>query len=206
AATGRPAEESETEEESSSSVIEARLGRLSSVQLLEAQPAEKISALLEISTHLSKTLELDALLPRIVDILFQIFKQADRCFLIQREPRDDAAGRLVPKLIKTRRASNESSARFSRTIALECLKTGQAFLSEDATTDSKFAMAQSIADFRIRSVMVAPLCSPDGKPFGLIQLDTQDRSKRFTQEDLRLLIGVANQAAVALENVQLHKT
>jgi serine phosphatase RsbU (regulator of sigma subunit) len=151
-------------------------------------------------------MELDTLFPRIADSLFQIYKQADRCFLIQREPREDPAGRLVPRLIKTRRMSTESSARFSRTIAQECLKSAQAFLSEDASSDSRFAMAQSIADFRIRSVMVAPLCSPDGKPFGVVQLDTQDRTKRFTQEDLRLLVGVANQAAVALENVQLHKT
>jgi serine phosphatase RsbU (regulator of sigma subunit) len=54
--------------------------------------------------------------------------------------------------------------------------------------------------------MVAPLCSAEGKPFGVIQLDTQDRSKKFTQDDLKLLMGVANYAAVALENVQLHRT
>lgn len=193
-------------EEESSTVIEARLGRLSASQVLESQPAEKISALLDIGTYLGKTLELDAILPRIAESLFQIYKQADRCFLILREPRDDPAARLVPKLIKTRRSVNEASARFSKTIAQECLKTAQAFLSEDASTDSRFAMAQSIADFRIRSVMVAPLCASDGTPFGVIQLDTQDRSKRFTQDDLRLLIGVANPAAVALENVQLHRT
>jgi serine phosphatase RsbU (regulator of sigma subunit) len=199
-----PAEPAE-DEETSSTVVEARLGRLSASQVLEAQPAEKISALLDISTHLSKTLELDALLPRIADSLFQIYKQADRCFLIQREPRDDPGGKLAPKLIKTRRAAAEASARFSRTIAQQCLETGQAVLSEDASTDSRFGLAQSIADFRIRSVMVAPLCAADGKPFGVIQLDTQDRSKKFTQDDLKLLIGVANQAAVALENVQLHR-
>jgi serine phosphatase RsbU (regulator of sigma subunit)/pSer/pThr/pTyr-binding forkhead associated (FHA) protein len=193
------------EEDASSTIVEARLGRLNNSQVLESQPAEKISALLDISTHLSKTLELDALLPRIADSLFQIYKQADRCFLIQREPRDDPAGKLVPKLIKTRRAATEASARFSRTIAKSCLETSQAFLSEDASTDSRFGLAQSIADFRIRSVMVAPLCAADGKTFGVIQLDTQDRSKKFTQDDLKLLIGVANQAAVALENVQLHR-
>jgi serine phosphatase RsbU (regulator of sigma subunit)/pSer/pThr/pTyr-binding forkhead associated (FHA) protein len=207
-ATAPPQPEPEPEEadDGASSVVEARMGRLSSSELLEAQPAEKISVLLDISTALSKTLELDALLPRIADSLFQVYKQADRCFLIQREPRDEPAGRLVPKLIKTRRSGGESTARFSRTIAKQCLETTQAFLSEDASTDSRFGLAQSIADFRIRSVMVAPLCAADGKPFGVIQLDTQDRTKKFTADDLKFLIGVANQAAVALENVQLHRT
>jgi hypothetical protein len=39
---------------------------------------------------------------------------------------------------------------------------------------------------------------------GVIYLDTQDRSKTFTQEDLKLFWGVANQAAIAMENACLH--
>ena len=38
----------------------------------------------------------------------------------------------------------------------------------------------------------------------MIQLDTQDRSKKFTQDDLKLLVGVANQASIALENARFH--
>jgi serine phosphatase RsbU (regulator of sigma subunit) len=53
--------------------------------------------------------------------------------------------------------------------------------------------------------MCAPLCSAEGKAFGVIQLDTQDRSKKFTQEDLNLLVCVANQASVALENARFHE-
>jgi phosphoserine phosphatase RsbU/P len=49
------------------------------------------------------------------------------------------------------------------------------------------------------------LCNAEGKAFGVIQLDTQDRSKKFTQEDLKLLWGVANQAAIAMENARLHE-
>ncbi len=43
-------------------------------------------------------------------------------------------------------------------------------------------------------------------PFGVIQLDTQDRFKQFTQDDLKLLLAVAGQAAVALENADMHIT
>ena len=185
-----------------SSTVEAKCtGTLSSHQLLESQPTEKIKALLDISTNLSKTLELDALLPKIADSLFQLFRQGDRCFLILRE---EPSGRLVPKMIKTRRAGTDTTSRFSKSIVQQCLETGQALLSEDASTDSRFGLSQSIADFRIRSVMCAPLLHADGKAFGVVQLDTQDRSKKFVADDLKLLVGVANQAAVALENVHLH--
>ena len=67
---------------------------------------------------------------------------------------------------------------------------------------SKLALSQSITDFRILSVMCAPLVSGD-RSVGVIQLDSQDRSKKFTQDDLKLLMAVANQASVALENASL---
>ena len=51
--------------------------------------------------------------------------------------------------------------------------------------------------------MCAPLVGADGKAFGVIQLDTQDRSKKFTQDDLKLLCGVGNQASIAMENARL---
>ena len=53
--------------------------------------------------------------------------------------------------------------------------------------------------------MCAPLVNQDGNAFGLIQLDSQDRNKTFNQDDVRLLVGVANQAAMSLENAKLHK-
>jgi len=62
-----------------------------------------------------------------------------------------------------------------------------------------------VVDFRIRSVLCAPLSSAEGKTFGVIQLDTQDRNKKFTQDDLKLLQGVANQASIAMENAKLHE-
>jgi serine phosphatase RsbU (regulator of sigma subunit) len=198
----RPEEPEPPEESQGSTTVEVALSNLGNQALLETQPAEKVKALLDIATNLSKTLALDSLWPKIVDSLFQLFKQADRCFIILR---DEGTNRLIPKVIKTRRAHEETYARFSRRIVNQCLENVQALLSDDATSDQRFAMSQSIADFRIRSVMCVPLWNQDGGAFGVIQLDTQDRNKKFTQEDLELLIGVAAQASIALENARLHE-
>jgi serine phosphatase RsbU (regulator of sigma subunit)/pSer/pThr/pTyr-binding forkhead associated (FHA) protein len=187
-------------DDTASSTVEAMLGH-SSHLLLETQPAERLRGLLEISSSLNQTLQIDLLFPKIGDSLFQLFRQADRCFLILAE---DGGKRLLPRLVKTRRPGEETTARFSRAIVRRCLESAQAFLSDDATRDDRVQLSQSVVDFRIRSVMCVPLCAPEGKAFGVIQLDTQDRSKKFTQDDLKLLWGVANQAAVALENARLH--
>src|SRR5436190_2740181 len=197
----REVEEPEVEDEATP-VPEATISSHSSHLLLEAQPKEKLNALLEISASLSKTLEIGPLLPKIVDSLFHLFKQADRGFIILR---DDLAGKLITKVMKCRRAADEINDRFSRSIVRMCMENMQALLSDDAAADRRFALSQSVADFRIRSVMCAPLGGADGKAFGVIQLDTQDRNKKFTQEDLALLVGVANQASIALENAKLHE-
>jgi phosphoserine phosphatase RsbU/P len=204
------AADEDEEESSGSTTVEATLSHGTNLQL-EMQPAEKLKAILEISRNLSKTLELDRLLPQIVDSLFLLFKQADRCFIILAEEGVGRGGeginkliqKLIPKVIKTRRPQDESTARFSKTIVRKCLDTGNAFLSDDAS--GGVPVSQSVVDFRIRSVLCAPLLSAEGKAFGVIQLDTQDRNKKFTQDDLKLLQGVSNQASIAMENAKLHE-
>ena len=196
---GKPAPD-DGGEESSNTTVEATFNRASPKEFLVVQPQEKLRALLDITTVLTKTLNVEALLPQIADELFKVFKQADRCFIIQL----DDENRLRPVVIKVRRhaAGNE---RFSRTIVRRCLETLQSYLSEDATSDADVSAAQSIAEFKIRSVMCVPLATQDGKPLGVIQLDSQDRTKKFSQDDLKFLVCVAAQASVALENASLHE-
>jgi serine phosphatase RsbU (regulator of sigma subunit) len=193
-------EEEPSEEDGGSTTVEATMVHNSSL-LLEQHPSEKVRSLIEISGNLSKTLELDRLLPKIVDSLFQLFKQADRCFIILVE---EGTGRLIPKVIKTRRPQDEPNARFSKSIVRQALETKKLFLSNNADSDKRI-LSQSVVDFRIRSVMCAPLINADGNPFGVIQLDTQDRSKKFGEDDLDLLRGVANYASIALENAKMYR-
>ena len=174
------------------------VNRNTAQQFLEVQPKERLRALLEISTSLSKTLELGPLLPQILDTLFGVFKQADRGFAIQ----FDDAGRPYAKAFKARRKGMDD--RFSKTIVRRCVDQMQAYLSEDASSDLALGAAQSIAEFRIRSVMCVPLAAADGKPLGALQLDTQDITKKFREDDLKLLTIVGNLASVAVEKAQVH--
>lgn len=183
------------------STVQATIQRLPTDKLLDTTTPERLRALLEISTALASTLQLDALLEKFGDILLATFRQADRCFIILHE---ETTKSLIPKVVKLRRGQSDGSPRFSRTIVRNALDSGKAFLSEDATSDTKFSLSQSITDFRILSVMVAPLTRGE-TPIGVIQLDSQDRSKKFNEEDLKLLLAVANQASVALENARLHE-
>jgi serine phosphatase RsbU (regulator of sigma subunit) len=169
---------------------------------LSAKPEVKLAALLEISNNLGKTLSVQEILPKILDSLFKIFVQADRGFVVMRPKAD---GPLVPVAVKSRRPGDDERMRLSRTIIEEAMKSRKAMLSADAASDERFGMAQSIADFSIRSMICAPMIGGDGQPLGVIQIDTLNQRARFTDEDLEVLAGVASQAAVALDNATMHE-
>ena len=167
-----------------------------------ARPEAQLEAMVEISNNLGNTLSVKEILPKTLDSLFKIFVQADRGFVIM-PPRPGAA--LVPVATKARREDDEISMRISRTIVRQAMEHKKAILSADAATDERFSQAQSIADFQIRSLIVAPMISSDGDPLGVIQIDTNNQRSRFTDLDLQILAGVASQAAIALDNARMYE-
>jgi len=187
-------------EDSGMTTIEATQGKGNVQQFLEVAPSDRLRALLEISTNLSRTLDLDPLLVQIADTLFGVFKQADRCFVLIL----DENARPVPKVRKSRRPALDDT-RFSRTIVKKAIDSKHSYLSEDASSDAALGPAASIAEFKIRSVMCVPLLDAQGSPTGAIQVDTQDRTKKFSLDDLNLLTIVANLASVAIEKARLHE-
>jgi len=79
----------------------------------------------------------------------------------------------------------------------------QAILGNDLP--QQFPDSQSINALPMRSLMCAPLWTQDGKALGAIQLDANGVKKKFTQDDLTLLLGVASQASIALCNARFHR-
>ncbi|MCA9127275.1 MAG: SpoIIE family protein phosphatase [Planctomycetales bacterium] len=160
----------------------------------------RLKAVLEIAQNLGRTILLDDVLPKVLSSLFKIFLQADRAFIVLSE-----GDELAARWIKTRKEEHEETFRISRTVIREVMQSKQAIISLDATSDERFEMANSISDFRIRSMIVAPLLDSEGNALGAIQMDTLDSKRRFEPGDLEVLAGVAMQAGVAIENAQLHE-
>lgn len=170
------------------------------VQLI-ASPEVKLHAMMEIMRALGKAISLDNAGPTVLDSLFKIFVQADRAFIGLR----DASGVLVPRWSKARRDDSNDAIRISRTIINRVMELKEAVVSADAVADQQFQASQSIADFRIRSMMCAPLFDSEGEVIGVLQVDTIERQKQFKQEDLEVLVSVAAQAGIAIDNANLHE-
>lgn len=186
--------------EDESATIMGRAAQSTGFGRLDVRPEAKLKAVLEISRSLAGTTDLDALLPKILDTLFNVFPHADRgCILFRQEE----TGRMIPKAIKHRRQDEDSSVKISRTILKTVMEQKTGVLSADATQDARFEASESISNLTIRSMMCVPMLSLNGEPMGVINIDTQNPIHQFKEEDLDLLVAVAGQAAMSYESARL---
>jgi len=192
-------EVSEAPGESALTILRSLDVRQTADAILKVNAEAKLRAVLQITRALGPTLDLETILSKMLDGLFEIFPLADRGLVLLVE-----GDRLVPRAVKHRHEWQES-IQYSKTIVHQAMDRRQAILSEDAAVDERFTQAQSIAEFRIRSVMCVPLLSHETNPFGVIQLDTQRPGARFADDDMEILASVATQASVSVEYGQLHK-
>jgi len=179
------------------------MGTLTSKSLfgkLEVQPEAKLQAILQISRSLAGTVDLDKLLPKILETLFTVFPHADRGVVMLRDPEN---GKMIPKAIKHRMDDQDESVKISRTILNKVLAEKTGILSADAAHDDRFEASESISNLTIRSMMCVPLLGLDGEPLGVINIDTQNPMNQFQNDDLDLLMAVAGQAALSYDNARL---
>ena len=129
-----------------------------------------------------------------------MFPQADRGSILLKDLNSD---KLIPAAQKHRQGGRDETVRLSRTILNKVLTEKAAILSADAANDERFDASESISSLTIRSMMCVPMLDLDGNPSGVINLDTQNALRKFTKEDLDLLLAVAGQAALSYESARL---
>jgi serine phosphatase RsbU (regulator of sigma subunit) len=159
----------------------------------------RFRAALKISLDLEGEHDVDQILPKILDSLFEIFPQSSRGYILLEEGTD---GHLVPRAIKHRKSETGHSMTFgpiSRKMALHVMSTAEAILMDDAARDAADAN-QSVLEVQSLSMICAPLMGPSRRPLGIVYLDTTDAEQRFVQADLDVLVSVATIAGQEVES------
>jgi serine phosphatase RsbU (regulator of sigma subunit) len=162
-------------------------------------PAQKLQVVLDIAQHLARTLDLEDLLPKLLDQLMHLFPQADRSMVLLFE-----GDRLVVRGQRCRNESDSGSHPYSRTIVQKALDEGVGILSDDVQGDRRFQASHTIMTLDLRSLLCVPLIGQDGRRLGVLQLDRFRHGASFRMSDLQLLTTVGLQVAVVLENAALH--
>jgi putative nucleotidyltransferase with HDIG domain len=107
------------------------------------------------------------------------------------EPRAMAAGRIDPG----------GRFQFSKSLANRCVSRGESILCQKVEDDSELAVAKSIAEGAMASVLCV-LRTPR-KRLGVLHLDRSPWQKPFTQDDLHLADALAANVSAGIECAQL---
>lgn len=159
----------------------------------------------------SHTMDIDQLLARIMEMIFE-WVDADRgCIMLK----DIETDKLVPKVRRHRRGvRTEDKITISKTILDYVVERNEGVMTSDARDDKRWDPAGSIVQMGIREAICVPM---QGRynVVGVIYIDTsitpqrmmmnQGKGDQFTEEHLRLMIAIAHQAALAVEDTSYYK-
>ena len=152
----------------------------------------------ELARAVGSELDLDKLLPKILDKAFELVG-ADRGVILLEDP---ISKEMKPSFVKTRSGKSDPNIVLSKTVMSEVMTNKAAVLSSDATMDARFSGAHSIIMQGIRSTMTLPLLHA-GELLGIMHLDSLFTSNAFTEKDLQVCTGMAAQAAISIQNARL---
>lgn len=170
-----------------------------------------LSVMYETTQAVSHILDLDQLLDRILELIFNSIPADHGCVML----RNPDSGEFDPKAVRFRDGvSRQEKMTVSRTIMDWVLREKQGVLISDAARDTRFATGNSITRFNIREVICVPMKGRH-ETHGVLFLDTvskkivaegkEDVPSKLTEEHLSLAIAIAHQAALAVEETRYHQ-
>ncbi len=164
------------------------------------QDYEKLRIANEFHRFVGAERELKSLLDKILTVAFQLLAADNAVIFLP-----DESGKLHDAAVKKRKEKEmDQPVVVSDTVLQRVAQTRSAVLTADAILDSRFSSSESIVAQGIRSAMAVPLLSK-GVLKGVLFCDTRERTNAFSEKDLKVLSGIASQAAIALENADLAK-
>jgi len=183
-------------------VAPAAVTQMSDLKTLQSairREGDKLALLFDLAKDLNLIDDLDGVLERIAQTVFESFPSASHyavCVL------DEQLGEYIPRIgmLRDGKRLDVSEVTVSRSIISMVLSKQMAMLFQSPAEEVDRAM--SIMINRISSSMAVPLRGSQGF-IGVMQVDNRTTAAPFSKADLDLLLVLANSAAFALERAQL---
>lgn len=152
---------------------------------------------------LNSSLDLDAVLRGLLDGMEELLQPSSWSLLLREDDSDTLQFRLVRNerdraLIGRRLAPGEG-------IAGSVMRSGETLLIADVRQDPRFSsrMDEEMG-FATRSIIAVPL-RVEGRSIGVIEIVNALDERGFDPDDVRILEGFADFAAIAIRNAQVHQ-
>jgi len=174
-----------------------------------ARARSNLQVMYRTALAVSHTLDIDQLLHRIMELIFE-WVDADRgCIMLA----DPPSKTLVPTVRRTRSGiRGDKRITISKTILDYVTERNEGVLTSDARQDERFDAAASIVQMGVREAICVPMRGRYDV-VGAIYIDTstppQDVFRRggtnkFTEDHLKLMVAIAHQAALAVEDTRYY--
>lgn len=169
--------------------------------------------LLEFTNLINSYLNLDALLNKVIDLVIK-HTEAQRGLLMLYSEKSNSLTFHIGKDHSGNKIE-ESDFRYTTSVVEKVLKEGEPVCITDMEKDSELKGAHSIRMLRIQSVMCVPLrvlrkVSKSSrekrlKTIGIIYVDSHSASRVFNDDDMQLLLALANQAATEIDKARVYR-
>ncbi|HSS35725.1 MAG TPA: GAF domain-containing protein, partial [Patescibacteria group bacterium] len=165
--------------------------------------ADEMAALADVGREISGTLVLDRVLQRIAERAM-VLLDADTSAAFMREPGGDEY-RAIVALGRTAEAIMADRIRPGEGIIGDLAAKGASEFVNDVAGDPRAAEIPGTEDVANERIMAASLIGRDGVS-GLLAVWRSGPSDPFSQADLDFLVGLSQQAAIAIDNARLFGT
>ncbi len=177
--------------------------------------AEQLKALLRAGHHLVHMEKEEDLLQSILEDAVKVL-DAQRGAIVLAEAPDNRlrlkalnTGTKMPvpgrsSVFDRREPAGPGRFQFSQSLAMRCFSRGESILCQRIEEDPELAMATSIAEGTMASVLCVLLRTPR-KQLGVLHLDRSPWQKPFSMDDLKLADGLAANVSAGIECAQLLK-
>jgi Nif-specific regulatory protein len=152
----------------------------------------------DITRAIGNVFDIDVLLKEIVQIIFNVFPHAERCFVALRDAGEDQLTIQTIQAKDTTLAEKENI--MSQTLAQRAIRERKSLLIMDTQMDSR--VSESVKIIGARSIMCAPLMCPQ-QTLGILQIESKSRHYEFSKADLDIFTGIASQMALLIYNAEL---
>ena len=174
-----------------------------------ARARRNLQIMYRTSLAVSHTMDIDQLLQRIMELIFE-WVSADRgCIMLVDRETDE----WVPKVRRDRQRRDATERMsISRTILEYVRSHHEGVLTSDARDDDRWETAASILKFGVREAICVPMQGRYGV-VGAIYIDTftppgaslhSPSTRHFSDEHLKLMVAIGHQAALAVEDTSYY--
>lgn len=159
----------------------------------------QLRALMSVGQVINSSLGLRRVLEEVMDSLISLMR-AERGFLMLREPNGELVVRIARGIAHV--SLDEEAFIVSRSVVRKVVESNAPVLTTNAQADPRFDAQMSIAAYQLRSILCVPL-KLKNELIGVLYVDNRAHAGIFKENDLELISGFADQAAVAIDSARL---